>query len=265
MHQKSKSDYKWVPWKFRLSVAKSDEITASKSSKLARSEGLNLHAMLLDDPPALDVSNGGMGLHALRQMFETFSIAMAMAEVAHLSSLKQYYLKFLQTMTQKLDQDTGLRNATILEAQAADKSLMTIASELVLERKWSWDDALYEVTYIRADMMSLLQPRPKLPKSFQPQRPDSTSGKGAFGSSVRPSPYQKGSPKGGKGKSKGKVAWVTETNIKGEKKQLCMRFQSNKCTLGDSCKFVHACAYPVGDGQACGKAHGALQHASTPH
>ena len=91
VHQKSKLDYKWVPWKFRLSVAKSDEITASKSSRLAKSEGLNLHAMLLDDPPTIEVSNGGMGMHALRQMFETFSIAMAMAEIAHLSSLKQYY------------------------------------------------------------------------------------------------------------------------------------------------------------------------------
>ena len=59
VHQKSKQDYKWVPWKFRLSMAKSDEITASKSSRLAKSEGLNLHAMLLDDPPAIEVSNGG--------------------------------------------------------------------------------------------------------------------------------------------------------------------------------------------------------------
>ena len=76
-------------------MAKNDEITASKSSRLAKSEGLNLHAMLLDDPPAIEMSNGGMGMHALRQMFETFSMAMAMAQVAHLSSLKQYYLKFI--------------------------------------------------------------------------------------------------------------------------------------------------------------------------
>ena len=265
VHQKSKLDYKWIPWKFRLSVAKSEEITAAKSSRLAKSEGLNLHAMLLDDPPTIEVTNGGMGMHALRQMFETFSIAMVMAEIAHLSSLKQYYLKFIQLMTQKLNQDTGLRNASILEAQAADKTLMNLASELVLERKWSWDDALYEVTYIRAEMTSLLQPRPRLPKPAQQNRIEGSSGKGSSSSTTRPAPYQKGGPKGSKGKSKGKVAWVTEATIKGEKRQLCMRFQSGKCSLGDSCKFAHACAYPVGDGHACGKAHGALQHASTPH
>ena len=164
-----------------------------------------------------------------------------------------------------MDQDTGLRNATILEAQAADKALMSLAIELVLERKWTWDDALYEVTFIRADMMSLLQPRPRLPKPPQGQRADGYTGKGSSGSSNRPGPYNKGPPKGGKGKSKGKVAWVTESVIKGERKQLCMRFQSNKCSMGESCKFHHGCAYPIGDGQACGKAHGALQHSSTPH
>ena len=265
VHQKSKNDFKWIPWKFRLSAAKSDEITAARSNRLAKSEGLHLHAMLMDDPPALEVTNGGLGLHALRQMFETWAFAVAMANIAHLSSLKQYYMKFIQLMTHKLDQDTGLRNATILEAQAADKALISLAIELVLERKWTWDDALYEVTFIRADMMSLLQPRPRLPKAPQSQRPDGPAGKGSSGSFNRPGPYSKGSSKGGKSKSKGKVAWVTESVVKGERKQLCMRFQSNKCSMGESCKFHHGCAYPMGEGQACGKAHGALQHSSTPH
>ena len=265
VHQKSKNDFKWIPWKFRLSAAKSDEITASRSTRLAKSEGLHLHSMLMDDPPAIEVNNGALGLHALRQMFETWAFAVAMAGIAHLSSLKQYYMKFIQLMTHKLDQDTGLRNATILEAQAADKALMSLAIELVLERKWTWDDALYEVTFIRADMMSLLQPRPRLPKPQQGPRTDGNAGKGSSSSSNRTGPYNKGNSKGGKSKSKGKVAWVTESVIKGERKQLCMRFQSNKCSMGESCKFHHGCAYPVGDGQACGKAHGALQHSSTPH
>ena len=90
VHQKSKNDFKWIPWKFRLSAAKSDEITASRSTRLAKSEGLHLHSMLMDDPPAIEVTNGALGLHALRQMFETWAFAVAMAGIAHLSSLKQY-------------------------------------------------------------------------------------------------------------------------------------------------------------------------------
>ena len=264
VHMKNKQDFKWIPWKYRLTSAKCEELTSSKSAKLAKAEGIQLHSILMDEPPAMEISNGGLGLHALRQMFETFAFAMAMAEVCHLSSLKSYFLKFLSLMTQKFDADTGLRGPTILEAQAADKALMTTAIDLVMERSWTWDDALYEVTHhIRADLTSLLQPRPKLPKPAIALRPDFSSGKGSSQSS-RPGPYTKGPSKG---KSKGKsnrVQWLTETVVKGEKKQLCMRFQSGKCSLNDNCKFHHGCAYPVGDG-ACGKNHGALVHEKTPH
>ena len=143
---------------------------------------------------------------------------------------------------------------------------MTIVSELVLERQWTWDDALYEVTYIRAERMSLLQPRPGLLKA-----PNGSKSTNHPAKELPPLPgldlilKVPQRPKGGKSKTKGKVAWVTETMIKGERKQLRMRFQSNKCTLGDFCKFHHGCAFLVGDGHACGKQHGALQHSSTPH
>ena len=264
VHQKQKSDYHWIPWKFRLTALKSDEITAAKPQKVARSEGLHLHSILMDEPPAMEVANGAMGLHAIRQMFETYSFAMAMAEIAHLSSLKGYYLKFLSHMTQKFDSDTGLRGPTILEAQAADKSLMNVAIDLVSERSWTWDDALYEITHIRADMASLLQPRPRLPKVAAPSRSDHFSGKGGSQSS-RPGPYSKGQGKQGKSKGKSnRVQWVTEAMVKGEKRQLCMRFQTGKCSLGDQCKFFHGCAYPTADG-ACGKSHGAQVHERTPH
>ena len=263
VHQKQKMDFKWIPWKFRLTAAKCDELLAAKPQKVARAEGLQLHTILMDEPPAMEIANGAIGMNALRQMFETHSFAMAMAEVAHLSSWKGYYLKFLSLMTHRYDPDTGLRGPTILEAQAADKALMNTAIDLVTERAWSWDDALYEITHIRADITSLLQPRPKLPKAAVASRSEAPSGKGNF-QSFRPGPYSKGQGKQGKSKGKSKVQWLTETTVKGERKQLCMRFQTGKCTLGDACKFHHGCAYPVGDG-ACNKAHGALAHEKTPH
>ena len=75
-------------------------------------------------------------------------------------------------------------------------------------------------------------------------------------------------PSGGgkKGKSKGKqksgVKWLTEAQVDGQRKQLCMRYQNGSYTFSD-CKFHHACAYPKPDGTACGLNHPAMQHAST--
>ena len=202
--------------------------------------------MILDDPPTIEIANGGLGLHALRSLFETYSIAMAMVGVAHLASLKDYYLRFLCFMSTRLDADSGLRNPSILEAQSADKTLMGVVCDLVAERGWWWDDSLHEVTHIRSEMASLLQPRPRQLK------PPPLGGKGD--SWIRPNrvaPYQR-------------VAWVTEINQGGQRHQLCMRFQTGKCSM-EHCRFKHLCAYPTRDGQACGKDHGALQHESAAH
>ena len=206
-----------------------------------------------------------MGMHALRQTFETFSYVMAMLELAHLATMKQYYMRFINLMTTRMDAETGLRNPTILEAQSADKSLINIACELVVEQKWCFDDAIHEITFIRAEINTLLQPRPKLPKQTF-QRLESNNAKGS-NKGLRPGPYTKGKGNKGSGKqsgkSQGKVSWVTEITANGTKKQLCMRFQSGKCDLGSACRFHHGCALP--SGEACGKNHGALMHERTPH
>ena len=208
-----------------------------------------------------------MGMHALRQNFETFSYAMAMLELAHLATMKQYFMRFINLMTVRMDSETGLRNPTILEAQSADKSLMGIACELVTEQGWKFDDAIHEITFIRAEINTLLQPRPRLPKQVT-QRIENNAGKGST-KGPRPGPYSKGKgTKGGtksSGKSSGKVSWVTEANVSGTKRQLCMRFQTGKCNLGSECRFHHGCAYPLPSGEACGKSHGALMHEKTPH
>ena len=266
-HQKLKGEYKWEPWKYRLSQAKADEITAGKPNRIAKAEGLHLHSLLVDSPPELHIDNGALGMHALRQTFETFSYAMAMCKLVHLATMKNYYLRFINLMTTRLEAETGLRNPTILESQSADKTLMTIACDLVMEKQWNFDDAIHEITFIRAEINTMLQARPRLPKQTY-QRLESSAPKGS-GKFQRATPYSKGkSGKGnnkGSGKSSGKVNWITETTVNGAKKQLCMRFQSGKCDLGSACRFHHGCAYPMPSGEACGKNHGAMTHDKTPH
>ena len=266
-HQKAKSEFRWVPWKYRLSQAKADELSSSRPTRMAKSEGLQLHALLVDTPPELTIENGSMGMHALRQTFETFSYAMAMVELAHSATMKNYYLRFINLITTKMDSETGLRNPTILESQSADKILMTIACDLVTEKQWSFDDVIHEITFIRAEINTLLQPRPRLPRQTY-QRLESSSSKGG-GKTNRTGPYSKG--KGGKsggkptGKTSGKVTRITEASVSGTKKQLCMRFQTGKCDMGSNCRFHHGCAFPTSSGEACNKNHGALTHDKTPH
>ena len=94
-------------------------------------------------------------------MFEVFNNAAAMCEAAHLASLKSYTAKFMSYLTHKYDTDSGLRPPTFLEAQSADKQVHAVIFELVSERGWSIDQALHEMTSVRADLPMLLQPRPR--------------------------------------------------------------------------------------------------------
>ena len=260
-HQLVKKQWTWVPWRFRMSVTRAEEVTSQRASKIPRVEHASLSPLLLDDPPALEISNSGMGINAIRNMLEVHNVAIALCQGAHLQNLKAYSHKFMSFLTQKVDSESGLRTASVVEAQAADRQIWTTISELMTDRDWSMDDALHELTHIRNDLSGYLQLRPRVLKAAPSFGSRSSDGYG-------PAPW-KGKSKGkgkGKNKDKGKnrVQWVTDVHRDGKWHQLCMRYQAGKCSSSD-CKFVHACAYPKQDGTACGAAHSALEHQRTPH
>ena len=264
-YQLQKKEVKWIPWKYRLSQSRADEVSTTRGAKQPRLEGLSLHSLIYDEPPSIEVSNQSMGINAVRSMFDLFNVAVALAEGAHLAHLKAYTLKFLGYLTQKYDPDTGLRTPSIMEAQAADKHLWFLIGELVMDKNWTLDQALHEMTYIRSDMAMLLQARPRMNKPVAPPMKGSGKSSSQWSTSPAPSPQVGGGKKGkSKGKAKGGAKWLTETMVDGHKKQLCMRYQNGTCTFND-CKFHHGCAFPKADGTACGLNHPAMQHASTPH
>lgn len=158
-----------------------------------------------------------------------------------------------------VDAETGLRTASILECQAADRHVWQQVSDLMLDRNWSMDDALYEFTHIRHELPSLLQLRPRLPK---PQQTPFFKGAGPKGldHKGKGKGRSKFLPKGGKSRPQ----WVTELWKDGKMMQLCMRYQTNKCTV-PNCRFLHACAFPKGDQTACGGDRSALDHSKVPH
>lgn len=176
-----------------------------------------------------------------------------------LANLKEYSQKFISLLTQRVAAETGLRTATVLEAQAADRQVWGIIADLVNERQWSFDQSLHEMTHVRSDLSVLLQLRPKIPKQLPSSSTSSWQPKGSKGKS------KGGGKQKGKQQGKGKNIMVTEyRQADGTTKQLCINWQHGRCNRAD-CKFMHGCSYPMADGNACGKAHTFFQHSSTPH
>ena len=264
-HQLQRKQWHWVPWKFRLTVAKADELAHQRQAKMPKLELASLRTLLVDDPPSLEISNGSMGINSVRNLLAVHDVAVAMCGGAHLANLKAYSHKFVSFLTQRTDPETMLRCASITESQAADRQIWNTLSDLMQERGWSMDDSLHEMTHVRHDLPGLLQLRPRPPKAipWQPE-PGLSPGKGK-GKFSKGGFESKGGGKPSAPGGKGKVQWLTDVKTKdGAWKQLCMRWQSGKCTLGAQCKFQHSCAYPV-NGVACGLDHGALQHQNTSH
>ena len=157
-------------------------------------------------------------------------------------------------MSQPHDSDCGLRAPKFLEAQSADKQVHSVIAESVSQRQWSLGQVLHELTAIRVDLPLPLQPSPRPIKPSIPSNASKGSQKGSWKGK------QNNSKGRGKGKQKGgRVEWMTEGSVGGQKRQLCMRFQTGHCQLGDSCRFHHACACPK-DGKACRGSHSAKDH-----
>ena len=230
--QLTKKVWKWVPWKYRISLTRSEEISSNRAQKMPKIDHLGLHSLLFDDPPSLDVSNNAMGVNSIRNMLEVHDRAIALCQGAHLANLKAYTHKFIGFLTAKYDGD--LRNPSVLEAQHADQKVWTVIAEL-MERGCNMDDCLHEMTNLRHDLPSLLQPRPRV---FKPLPAPSSQTASPRGDGPKGKGQGKSKGKQNSGKSKGKTQWVTEIQRDGGFKQLCMRYQVGKCQ-NPNCSFQH--------------------------
>ena len=268
-HQESKKEYRWIPWKHRLTEERAADLQISRPQKQPRLEALGISSLLLDDPPTIEVNDHGMGISGVQRLLAVHDVALAMVGSAHLARLKAYSNKFVHLLSQRYDPSSGLRAPGILEAQQADCKLWQQIFSLVSDKGWKLNDALYEFTEIRGEMASLLQARAKPVQIARwPDKGNKGKGLGKFLVDA-----WKGNPGGSKGKAEGKDkgpgasgSWVKDVVINGETKQLCMQWQSGKCSRGANCAFIHACAFPKGDGTACmSKSHNAISHANTAH
>ena len=122
----AKKSWMWVPWKYRLSQAKNEEIKSQRVSKLPKIEGLSAHELLVDEPPSVEVTNSGMGINGIRSILELQNFGIALCR-----NLRAFSHKFLSYLTVRLDGDLGLRCPNVLEAQPADKALWASMADLM--------------------------------------------------------------------------------------------------------------------------------------
>ena len=256
-HQHSKGDFKWIPWKFRMSQERADELQIQRPAKVAKLDALSLHDLLVDEPPAIEVNNSNMGLGAVRNLLAVHDTALAMVGSAHLARLKALSLRFLHFMSQRFEAESHLRAPTVLEAQQADAKLWQLISSLVHDKAFSLNDALFEVTEVRGDLSSLLQPRPRVPSIPAMIHVASAhclnEGGQGLGQVVQQSAFQ-----------------AEVGHILGEGWEEAPALHAiPDCQVHSwrllHCRFYHGCAYPKSDGAACGGDHGALAHKETTH
>ena len=275
-------EIRWLPWKFRLSAKAQDDNLLIRPKKLPRITELS--DLLLDEAPSRDIHDGPASFNLINQLLTLATNSIALCRGAHLGSLKLYQKKFLKLCFTQYESASNLRGPTSLEAQAADKRAWELIGELVNIHSWKLDDALHEVTQVRADLSTLLAPRAQIPIQLREPWRNRQVGKGIRGysrgngkgghkgkndsSSHAEEPPSERSTRGGKGK-KGPTSnagkWLSSLFMEGKQHTLCMRYQQGQCKDPSTCRYLHRCAVPKPDGTACGGKHPASQHVSTPH
>ena len=147
-----------------LSAKAQDENLMIRPKKLPRLQELS--DLLLDEAPTRDIHDGPASYNMINQLLTLATNSIALCQGAHLGALKMYQKRFLRLCFTKYESASNLRGPTSLEAQSADKRAWEIIAELVNQHAWKLDDALHEMSEVRADLSSLLAPRATLPKQL---------------------------------------------------------------------------------------------------
>ena len=134
----------------------------TRAARTLRTEAQLVSAALFDETPELHIDRAHLSPAWLARTQQVFRNAIALCGGAHLATLKAFDKKILDICTQALSADSGLRTVNTHELLQADRKLWHEIASLRAEG-WSLDEALHEMTAIRADVHALLQPRARPP------------------------------------------------------------------------------------------------------
>ena len=165
--QLQKKEWRFIPWRYRLSCSQHDMQQSSRPHKIQRLESLAVQDLIVDDVPTQELPQQiGAGAAQLTQILQLQATSIALCSGAHLHTLKKYVHKFVKVAMTRYEADTNLRGPTTKEMEAADKQIWCKIADLFNLREWSLDDAVNELTSVRSDIEALLQPRPNIKASM---------------------------------------------------------------------------------------------------
>jgi hypothetical protein len=259
-------NWQWVGWRQLLS--KSQALQLAEKRKSTRTADTTLIRVLAAQAGLQDeeVEEMNSTPYRVQQVMSVRMYAQTLVNFGHLNNFKQYMNTFMERCTKRPADAAGMRPPNWEEAEAADREIWGEITRLV-DRGWSWDDSMHEVTVARDVITTHLQPRLRPP---QPQ-PKSASTKGGTGKVTgKGETWQQG---------KAKASWKTEPYVKGTGKrgkdaaksgskaasnEVCERWQTGNCRNATNCRYKHICKWCRGDhpGASCtGAAAGTFNNA----
>ena len=238
--QKVSKTIKYIPIQLRLSEHQYSAMIETRSSKPLRSEIQLLSQLCWDDTPEMDITSVRFSRDWFNRTSTVLRNAYVLCGLCHLQVFKAFDAKVAEHTFVQLDQELGLRHVVAQEFFSADKKIWAAISNLYSQGSWSFEECLHEMTVVRSDISSLLQPRPRIPKQLPPPR--DPRGKGHKG---------KGGGKGKNGKGKTKSFTFDKKNQctygfnDNKKVTLCMKYNAGECKRGETVVLTSMPVQPV--------------------
>ena len=252
--------WRWVPWKLRLSEEQHESKSLERSLKAPRLENL-----LFEEIPSRDLPAQSMGKAQMQELLHLHAVAIALADGAHLFTLREMNRRFIAKCFEIYPKEGGLRAPNRLEAEVADQRLWQQIAALHNDESWSLDQAIREIVVARNEVGVQLMPRAVPPKLSWQERPRKGLGKGKDFNGRKGAKGTKGAGKDSKGQPQSQRFRVNGFSVgtswqSGKTRRLlCHDFQHGRCTR-DQCKFEHVCGVLLPGNKMCLGDHSPMEH-----
>ena len=254
LKKNSSADWRFVPWKYRLSCKMHDECElATRPKKVARMEFQDL---LLDEVPTREFGHT-VGMFMLQSILHLRSVGVALLGLAHLVTFKQYDRAFLQKPSAKYPAGSGLRAPNSVELLPC---LRKVGLSMIRSTKWFMSVLPFSLIYSLDQLLLLCL---LLPFIREVKARDWGAGKSptSRGRGGKKGGKGRGSPASGKGTGSDRPPrqeWMARFGTR----TLCMLWNQGKCDL-ENCQYEHLCCVAA-NGKPCLGNHRAYEHKATP-